>query len=157
MTSPTRTATAEVVVEATPGDAFALFTDEIGLWWRKDSPYWNDPERALSIRIEPHAGGRLLEVYDLDTEDGFEIGRITVWEPGRRLGLTWRQPDWPDGASTHVEVTFEPMGTGTRVRLEHTGFERVPGAEAFVDGFAGGWNELLGFFGAHVAERERAA
>ena len=51
-------ATAEVRVAATPEEAFRIFTDEIGLWWRRGTRYWNDAERGLSVRIEPGVGGR---------------------------------------------------------------------------------------------------
>jgi hypothetical protein len=81
-------ARAEIVVDATPEQAFSIFTDEIGLWWRRHTPYWNDAERGLYVRIEPGVGGRFLEVYDPDTESGFEAGRVTAWEPGARLGFT---------------------------------------------------------------------
>ena len=67
-------ATAEVLVEATPEQAFAIFTDEIGLWWRRDTPYWNDRERGRSVRIEPGVGGRFVEVWDIEGGTGFEIG-----------------------------------------------------------------------------------
>jgi hypothetical protein len=70
--------TAQVTVDASPEDAFRIFTDEIGLWWRRDTPYWNDRARGLTIRIEPGIGGRFLEVYDLEAETGFEVGRVTV-------------------------------------------------------------------------------
>ncbi len=144
-------ARAEVRVEASPEEAFALFTDEIGLWWRRDTPYWNDRERGLSIRIEPGVGGRFIEVYDLETGSGMEVGRVTAWEPGRRLALTWTQVGWPDGASTELEITFEPApGGGTTVRLEHYGFERVPGAIDFIAGYDAGWKEVLGWFAEHV-------
>ena len=91
------TARAEVVVDAAPDAAFRLFTEEIGFWWRTNTPYWNDPERGLYLRIEPRLGGRWIEVYDADTDTGFEVGRVTVWEPGVRLGLTWTQVGWPEG------------------------------------------------------------
>ena len=148
MTAPV--AVAEVVVDASPAEAFALFTDEIGLWWRRDTPYWNDRERGLSVRIEPGVGGRFLEVQDLETGEGFEVGRVTAWEPGRRLALTWTQVGWPEGVSTDVDVTFERADGGTRVRLEHSGFERVPQAETFVGGYDAGWKELLGWFAGHA-------
>ena len=145
------TASAEVVVGARPDEAFALFTDEIGLWWRRDTRYWNDPERGQSLRIEPRAGGRFVEVHDLDTGEGFEIGRVTAWEPGRRLGLTWTQANWPEDVSTDIEVTFEPAGDGTRVRLAHSGWERVPEGEARIGAYSGGWQEILGWFAEHRA------
>ncbi len=145
-------ARAEVLVQATPEEAFAIFTDEIALWWRTGTPYWNDRERARSVRIEPGVGGRFIEVHDPETDAGFEVGRVTAWEPGRRLALTWTQVGWPDGVATDVEVTFEPVAGGTRVRLEQTGFERVPDAGTFIGGYESGWRELLGWF----AERTNA-
>ena len=143
-------ATAEVLVEATPEEAFAIFTDEIGLWWRTGTPYWNDRERGRSVRIEPGTGGRFIEVYDLETQSGFEVGRVTAWEPGKRLALTWTQVGWPEGVATDIDVTFEPVAEGTRVRLEQRGFERVPEAETFVGGYESGWKELLGWFSEHT-------
>jgi uncharacterized protein YndB with AHSA1/START domain len=146
-------ARAEVTVDAPPDEAFAHFTEDIGVWWRRDTPYWNDRERGLSIRIEPGVGGRFMEVYDLETGTGMEVGRVTVWEPGRRLALSWTQAGWPEGAATELEITFEPVGDGTRVRLEHTGFERVPEGMNFIAGYDSGWKELLGWYAEHASTR----
>ena len=143
-------ARAEVTVPASPEEAFSIFTEEIGLWWRRDTPYWNDRERGLSVCIEPGVGGRFIEVYDLDSGSGMEVGRVTAWEPGRRLALTWTQVGWPEGATTQLEITFEPAGDATRVRLEHTGFEQVPGALDFLAGYDAGWREVLGWYAAHA-------
>jgi uncharacterized protein YndB with AHSA1/START domain len=149
--STQRVARAEVTVPVPPEDAFTMFTEDIGLWWRRDTPYWNDRDRGLSIRIEPGTGGRFVEVYDLESGSGLEIGRVTAWVPARRLALTWTQVGWPHGVSTDLEITFEEVtGGGTRVRLEHAGFERVPGAMDFFDGYDTGWAEVLGWFAAHA-------
>ena len=148
-------ARAEVVVAATPEQAFRLFTDEIGFWWRRDTPYWNDAERGLFVRLEPGVGGRLIEVYDAEAGTGFEAGRVTAWEPGARLALTWTQVGWPGDASTDIEVTFEPTGEGTLVRLAQSGFERVgPEAADFRAGYESGWREVLGWFAEHAAAPE---
>jgi uncharacterized protein YndB with AHSA1/START domain len=147
-------ASAEVVVEAAPEDAFAIFTDEIGLWWRRGTPYWNDPERGRSVRIEPGVGGRFVEVHDLETGEGFEVGRVTAWQPPQRFALTWTQVGWPEGSATDIEVTFEPVAAGTRVRLEQSGFDRIPEAAAFVGGYDAGWKELLGWFAERTNERK---
>jgi uncharacterized protein YndB with AHSA1/START domain len=144
---------AEVVVEASPEEAFAIFTDEIGLWWRRDTPYWNDRERGLTIRIEPGIGGRFLEVWDLEGGAGFEVGRVTVWEPGVRFAFTWTQLGWPAEVSTDVEVSFEPLEDGTLVRIEQTGFERVPEAERYLAGYDAGWKEVLGWFAERIKAR----
>ncbi len=145
-------ARAEVVVDADAEPAFRLFTDEIGLWWRAGTRYWNDPERGLFLRLEPGVGGRWIEVYDAETGAGFEVGRVTEWRPGERLGLTWTQSAWPPGRSTDITVTFAPAGPGrTRVRIEHAGFERLgPAAAEAGAGYQAGWAEVLGWLAAHV-------
>ena len=147
MTRLDELATAEVVVDAACDDAFHAFTAEIGVWWRRGTLYWNDADRGLTIQIEPFVGGRFLEVYDLDSGEGLEVGRVTAWEPGRRLAMTWTQVGWPEGSTTDVEVTFEPAGDQTRVTLRHAGFERVgPAGERFRGGYSMGWKEVLGWF-----------
>lgn len=147
-------ATAQVTVDAAPEEAFRIFTDEIGLWWRRGTPYWNDRERGLTIRIEPGVGGRFLEVYDLDTETGLEVGRVTGWEPGRRLAITWKQATWPEGVTTEVEVTFESQGERTLVTLRHSGFEQLGAeAESSRSGYSMGWSEVLSWFVEHADDR----
>jgi hypothetical protein len=148
-------ATAEIQVDATPDEAFRLFTEEVGIWWRRGTRYWNDPERGLSVRIEPGVGGRFVEVYDLERGEGMEVGRITVWEPPRRFAMTWTQVGWPPGVATDIEITFAPVDDGTLVRLEQTGFERVgPEADGFREGYALGWQEVLGWFAERVDRKE---
>jgi len=141
------TATAAVEVPCNPDTAFDIFTDDIGTWWKRGTRYWNDSARGVELRLEPHVGGRLLEVYDTGTGEGFEIGRVLVWEPGKRLVFTWRQDDWAASEFTEVEVRFEPSGTGTRVTVEHGGWDRVSSAgPGMADGYSHGWQELLGFY-----------
>ena len=76
------------------------------------------------VAFEPGLGGRFTETG----ADGevFEIGRITVWEPGVRLAFTWRQASFAPGQTTEVEVRFESVANETRVTVEHRGWETVP-------------------------------
>jgi uncharacterized protein YndB with AHSA1/START domain len=68
--------------------------------------------------------------------------------------LTWRQDDWAASEFTEVEVRFEPAGSGTRVTVEHGGWDRVPAADpGMTDGYSHGWQELLGFY-AQAAEED---
>jgi uncharacterized protein YndB with AHSA1/START domain/quinol monooxygenase YgiN len=131
-----------------------VFTTDIGTWWKRGTRYWNDADAGLELRFEPHVGGRLIEVADLASGEGFEIGRVLAWEPGKRLVFTWRQADWEPTESTDVEVRFEPAGTATRVTIEHGGWDRVPSAVAMTEGYSAGWVELLGFY-ADAAEARR--
>ncbi|MGC4893884.1 SRPBCC domain-containing protein [Micromonospora sp. DT31] len=152
--STTTTATASIEVAVDPETAFAVFTDDIGTWWKRGTPYWNDAERGQELRFEPRAGGRLHEVHDPRSGAGFEIGRVVAWEPGRRLAFTWRQADWATDETTDVDIRFEPVGQGTRVTVEHSGWDRVRSATAgSADGHGRGWTELLDFYATSAAAR----
>lgn len=110
-----------VDVPVAPDEAFRAFTSEIDDWYERGPHSWNDPERAVAIRFE---GGRLLEVYD--DGDAYEMGLVTVWEPGRRLAFAYRSVHLPPEPETTVEVRFESVSGGTRVTLEHRGLEAMP-------------------------------
>ena len=148
------TATATVEVPCAPDTAFDIFTRDIGAWWKRGTHYWNDADKGLQLRLEPRVGGRLVEVYDLETGEGFEIGRVLAWEPGKRLAFTWRQDNWSPTESTDVEVRFEPSGSGTLVAVEHGGWDRVPAAgRGQIEGYGEGWAELLGMYAQAAEER----
>ena len=145
-------ATAAVEVPCAPDAAFEIFTADIGRWWQRGTNYWNDAERGRELRFEPQVGGRLVEVYDLETGEGFEVGRVLVWEPGKRLVFTWRQDDWKPSEFTEVKVTFAAADAGTLVTVEHSGWERITTASPGIgESYGYGWSELLGFY-AHAAE-----
>jgi hypothetical protein len=106
-------------VAVDPATAFEVFTAEIDQWYRRGRHTVLSTAKTLAMRFEPGVGGRLLEVYDLDTGEGREIGRVTVWEPGARLVFV-------DRRDTEVEVTFAANADGsTFVTLEHRGFEKL--------------------------------
>src|SRR5262245_39186169 len=84
-------ATVSVCVAVGPADAFAVFTEETDLWWRRGVKYRVAGRRPGTLYFEPGVGGRLLESFE--TEKGthvYETGRVTVWEPPRRLVVKWR-------------------------------------------------------------------
>ncbi len=120
-------------VAATPERAFAVFTEEIGRWWRPNQLFQFTPRAPGVLAFEPRSGGAFRETFP----DGqvFEIGRITVWEPGARLAFTWRQASFAPGQITDVEVRFEPVGSETRVTVEHRGWESVPQGHVARHGF----------------------
>jgi uncharacterized protein YndB with AHSA1/START domain len=105
--------TAAVVVSirvgATPLRAFEAFTEEIGEWWRPNPLFALTPRGDGHLRFEPGEGGRLVATLANGKE--FEVGRITVWKPGERLALTWRQATFAPGQSTQLDVRFEAGGT----------------------------------------------
>lgn len=120
-------------VPATPERAFEVFTGEIGAWWQPGDLFRITARGDGQLRFEPGTGGRLLAAFEDGAE--FEIGRVSVWEPGRRLVFSWRQQGFPAGQETEVEVRFEPAGTETRVSLEHRSWDRIPRGSAARHGF----------------------
>lgn len=145
MTSQPASVRVTVHVNAVPETAFAVFTDEIDTWYVRDRHTFADRDLAVGIRFEPGVGGRLIEVHDRDTGEGREMGRITAWEPGRRLAFV-------DGLGTEVEVSFEDAGGQTRVTLEHRGLERLRPdlAERHA---RHGWRLLLPWYQRHLEQK----
>lgn len=120
-------------VEATPLEAFEVFTQEIGAWWKPNGLFQLTPRGDGVLRFEPGEGGRL--VTDLPNGKTFEIGRITAWAPGERLAFTWRQGTFAPDQQTHVEVRFEAVGDETRVTVEHRGWDSIPQEHVARHGF----------------------
>ncbi len=100
-----------------------------------------------SLFIEARVGGRFYEVYDDGTE--FEIGRVTTYQPPAVVAFTWRAPSWE--VATQVEVRFIAEGSGTRVELEHSGWEQAPKVLEFRKNYDGGWDIMLGHYQAHIS------
>jgi uncharacterized protein YndB with AHSA1/START domain len=120
-------------VPADPVRTFDAFTREIALWWRPDPLFRITAHGDGELAFECGAGGRLITRL----EDGeiFEIGRISVWEPGKRLVFGWRQQTFGPEQSTEVEVRFEPVGQETRVSIEHRAWDAIPQRHAARHGF----------------------
>jgi len=143
-------------------DAFRLFTDQIGSWWPLDEGFsyaasrarkatgipWKAPADGAStpssrprpgVYLEARLDGRFYERFNDGTE--YEVGRVIECEPPHRFVVTWKSPDWE--GPTEVEVRFQAEGEGTRLELEHRGFEIGPNAERARKGFDEGWVTVL--------------
>jgi len=111
-------------VDVPQAHAFTVFTEHFGSWWPL-ATHKIGKQVAVTAIIEPKRGGRWFE----RSADGTECdwGRVQVWEPPRRLVLTWEvSVDWqPDRTiQTEVEVTFVADGPDrTTVHLEHRKLE----------------------------------
>ena len=120
--SSAETARVTTFVAVAPADAFEVFTDEIDVWWRR-GPRFRNSGAESELCSEQHDGGRRL--VERMRHRVFEIGRVLTWEPGQRLVFEWRQSNFKADEVTEVEVRFEPSGDGTRVTLEHRGWEAI--------------------------------
>jgi len=124
---------------------FEHFTADIGRWWPLKEGFSRGGERANEIILEGRVGGRFFERYT-DGEESV-IGRVTAFEPPARVVFTWRQATW--NADTEVEVRFAGEGDGTRVTLEHRGWEALAeAARKSHDSYVRGWETILARFAA---------
>ncbi|MBP6013559.1 MAG: SRPBCC domain-containing protein [Alphaproteobacteria bacterium] len=147
-------------VKASPGRAFDVFTQEIGLWWQHKEFFKFTPRSPGVLSFEPPSegrSGRLIET--LKSGKVFEIGDVRVWEPGERLVVGWRQATFPAGTETEVEVRFEPVGEETRITVEHRGWDHVPAGHVakhahpealFLRRHGEYWQDLLAALAARV-------
>jgi uncharacterized protein YndB with AHSA1/START domain len=122
-----------VRVAASPEDAFAAFTGEIGSWWRPNGLFAFTPRNPGVLAFEPGEGGRLVET--LASGKVYEIGKVKVWSPPSRLVFGWRQASFAPDQATEVEVRFEAVGEETRVTVEHSGWDSIPAAHVARHGF----------------------
>lgn len=136
-------------VKASPQEAFDVFTQEIGAWWRPNGLFQLTPRGDGVLRFENAA--RLVTTLPNGAE--FEIGRVSIWAPGEQLAFSWRHASFAPDQQTHVTVRFEPVGEQTRVTVEHRGWDAIPQEHVARHGFplsatqmrqAEHWRDLLG-------------
>jgi len=151
--------TVTTTLSVDPGTAFRLFTEEVDHWWRRGPRYRPEVRGEGKMRFESGVGGRLVEVYDEAKGDAFEIGRILVWEPGACLVFDWRARNFEPGEKTVVEVRFERAAEGTRVTLEHRGWDSIHAGHPARHGWTGeAFSSMIGLRWADllVSLRNRA-
>ena len=124
----------EIEIDARPEIVFEFFVDaeKLTRWL------------ATEATLDPRPGGVCIQVHagDTDQRGPFHMhGEFLEVEPPYRVVFTWGFPEPEIGippGSTTVEVTLQPVGSGTRVRLVH---RDLPATE--VEGHTSGWAEML--------------
>jgi len=119
----------EISIDAPPETVFSYFTDAAKhtLW------------QGIEVQLDPRPGGALRITFG----PGYvAVGTYLEVEPPRRLVYTWGWAEegstvLPAGAST-VELTLEPVGPATRLRLRHSGLP-----DDALEFHSHGWDESL--------------
>ena len=127
-------------VQQSPAEAFRLFTEEMGIWWPMQTHSVAEGD-AKQCGMQCHAGGEIYEI----TNDGQRHvwGKVTRWEPPHHLAFTWHPGREPDSAQ-EVALLFEPTPSGTRLTLEHRGWEKFGDkAQEMADAYNNGWEGVL--------------
>ena len=118
--------------------AFELFTAKASEWWplATHSVFGDD---AQTVVFEAREGGRFFERSSSGEEADW--GRVLAIEAPYRFVVQWLVDPRCAG---ELELRFEPDGDGTRVELEHRGWEQYgDGAEEAMAGYEGGWAVVL--------------
>jgi SAM-dependent methyltransferase len=110
-------------VDLEPSAAFEVFVRELA-----DSLF------LLELRFEAGPDGRIFQ-------NGFEVGRVIAWEPGKHVVFRWRQASWEPEEVTEVELRLDPVGSGTNIVLEHRNWGKLVGDSS----------EIAGWFASEVA------
>jgi len=129
--------------------AFAVFTRRMDAWW----PFAGHSmfeEKSRGVAFDPRVGG-LVEEIDLDGNRA-AWGRLLAWDPPASFRMTWH-PGREESSAQELEVRFIEVPEGTRVELEHRGWEnlRERGAEAR-GGYDQGWGSVLDAYVAACAD-----
>jgi uncharacterized protein YndB with AHSA1/START domain len=132
-------------VERAPHISFRVFCEEMSEWWPGGFG-----GKGTKVFIERQVGGRFYELRPDGTE--YEIGRVTAYQPPQIVAFTWRAPSWE--VATQVEVRFIAEGSGTRVELEHSGWEQDAKTRDARKSYDSGWEFVLGHYQVRFAQRE---
>jgi len=117
--------------------SFKVFCEEITAWWPGGFG-----GKDCKLYLDREVGGRFYERRPDGSE--YEIGRVTAYQPPTRVAFTFRAPSWD--VNTQVEIRFSSEGTGTRLELEHSGWELSAKARETRTNYESGWDTILGYF-----------
>ena len=129
----------EIEIDAPPERVFRALTDakELEVWWKEESitPHpW---------ALQPHLGGHWKTGGSSKSLGSWETwGEIVEFDPPRVLAMTWHErldKSRPFG-ETIVKYELEPIPSGTRLRLTHSGFASY---QAAFEDYSKGWTPVL--------------
>jgi hypothetical protein len=124
-------------VEADPVRAFEVFT-AIDRWW---------PLAVRSVlgsaATVGFVDGQLVERSAVGETAIW--GKVTRWEPGVAVELTWH-PGRPRERASQLTVTFAATESKTQVTLQHSGWDGYDDPVAARDDYNKGWPRMLGLF-----------
>jgi uncharacterized protein YndB with AHSA1/START domain len=131
----------EIELPCRPADAFRMFTQEVAQWWPL-ATHSLFGERSRGCAMDSAPGGQF---YEIDPDGARHAwGTIQIWEPPNRVVFTFHPGREPESAGI-VEVRFLASGSGSRVVLEHSGWELLgeKGLE-MRHSYDLGWGEVFG-------------
>ena len=151
----------EVFIAAPPARVFAAITDpaQVPRWWGQQGMY-----RITEWKADVRPGGKWSSVGLSADGSSFRVdGEYLEVDPPRLLVHTWIA-SWSGNLETVVRWELEPTdvhglapsgprrtGTGTTLRIRHTGFASAPDA---AKNHSEGWKRVLIWMQAYVERDE---
>ena len=133
----------EFSLKLSPRQTWHILTDALHM-----EKWWGD-----HVLLQPQRGGKFSEDWtDDDGTPRHSEGIVTALEPEKRLQLSWQDDGWHH--ETRVEFLLSPNAEGTRVYLQHTGWEKFEDEETrrrAVDSYREGWHALMKKFQEYAA------
>ena len=126
-----------IKVNCSAETSFKVFCEDMSEWW----PGGFGGKEA-QLFLDGRVGGRFYARRPDGTE--YQIGKVTSYQPPSLVAFTWRAPSWD--VDTQVEIRFVAEGSGTRVDLEHSGWEQDAKTRDAHKSYDGGWVTFLGHF-----------
>ena len=110
-----------IAVSWSQQSAFERFTSEFGSWWPTYS-HSIGGKRVKRLVFECRVGGLIYEEH----HDGTKMlwGKVTAFDAPNRVAFTFH-PSREESDAQLIEVRFVPDGTGTRVDLVSSGWEKM--------------------------------
>jgi uncharacterized protein YndB with AHSA1/START domain len=136
-----------VDVGCAPAEAFRIFTEEIDSWWPLATH--SVDQAGASCFFEGREGG---SIYETHSDGSIHLwGTVTVWLPPEKLVFSWH-PGRDASTAQEVELRFVATNGGTRVELEHRGWEILGDkAQQVRAGYETGWVPVLDRYVARCA------
>ncbi len=136
-----RTLVIERTFKASPERVFKAWTDPSVLirWWGTDA--YQAPAPQLDVRV---GGAWRSPMVGPNGEQHTVSGVYREIAPPRKLAFTWAwdQEDGSRGHETVVDVTFEPVPGGTKIRLVQSVFQTPKSRDGHDFGWASSFDRL---------------
>ncbi|MEX6507795.1 SRPBCC domain-containing protein [Jiella sp. M17.18] len=116
------------------------------VWWQEH------------LSFEPKLGGRFAAPFVDPSGKGRSVtAEVTAYHPPKGFVMVWADEAWD--FDTVVSVSLEPTGAGTRVTIEHQGWEGAPEADraAFLLDHRAGWEHHLDSLASHAETHDHGA
>ena len=123
-----------IIVNCSPETSFKVFCDDMSQWWPGGFG-----GKDAKVFLDGRVGGRFFERRSDGSE--YQIGKVTSYQPPSFVAFTFRAPSWD--VDTQVEIRFTADGGGTRVELEHSGWDQDAKTRDARNSYDGGWVGVL--------------